>query len=137
MKHHGFRHFVVWLLLAALLLLACGCTSTNRVTVPPNEAPVGSNFKIASVILKDGAIVRFDNSGGVYVERTIDGKSSLFIVGSSSGKIVEIDPAKALEVNLEQTTTNGTGSFFTGLLLGMPIGVGILVLIASIAYGGH
>jgi hypothetical protein len=137
MNHHGFRQPLVCLIIAVHLVTICGCTVTNRVTIPGNEIPVRSNFKIATVILKDGEIIEFDTNGGLYVEKTRDGKSYRVIAGTTEGKNVEIDPEKVLEVKLEHRESNGTGSFFLGLVLGLPVGAGIVVLIAAMSFNNE
>jgi hypothetical protein len=129
MKHQGFRQHLVWLLISVHLVTVIGCSVTNHVTLPGNEIPVGSNFKIVTLILKDGGIIRFDGNGGRYVEKTSDGKLSRVIVGVTDGKNVEIDPERVLEVKFEQTESSGGGSFIVGFLLGLPVGAGILLLI--------
>lgn len=129
MKHQRPRQVLVWLLITIHLVTIYGCSVTNRVTLPANEIPVGSNFKIATVILKDGEIIEFDRNGGRYVEKTNDGKAFRVIVGTANSKDVEIDSEKVLEVKFEQTESSGGGSFIVGFLLGLPAGAGILLLI--------
>lgn len=137
MKHQGFRQPLVWLLITVHVVTICGCTVTNRLTLPGNEIPVGSNFKIATVILKDGEIIEFDSNGGRYVEKSSDGKSYRVIVGTTHSKNVEIDPEKILDVKFEQKESSGTGSFIAGFLLGMPVGAGVFYLILVAALSGH
>jgi len=136
MKHQVYRLPLVWLLIAVHLVTVCGCTVTNRITLPGNEIPVGSNFKIASVIFKDGKIVEFDGDGGRYVDKTSDGKPYRAIVGTSLHQEIEIDPAKVLEVKFEHEESSGTGNFFVGMLVGVPVGAGLVVLIAALSLHG-
>ncbi len=135
MKHQGFRLLLIWLLIAVHAITIYGCTGTNRVTLPPNEIPVGSNFRIATVILKDGEIIRFDHNGGRYVERISDGTSHRVIVGMADGKNTEIDPEKVLEVKFEEAES--ASNFTTGFLLGIPVGAGLFYLILAAAFSGH
>jgi len=136
MINQGYRQPLVWLVIAVHLVAVCGCSVTNRISFPANAIPVGSNFKITSVILKDGQIIEFDSDGGQYLDKTSDGKSYRAIVGTSLHKDVEIDPAKVLEVKFEQEESSGTGNFFVGMLVGVPIGAGLVVLIAALSLGG-
>jgi hypothetical protein len=133
MRHRGLIRSLVWMTVIAHLIMIYGCTSTNHLTLLANEVPVGSTFKIAALVLKDGGRVTFDNNDGHYVEKTIEGKSHREIVGTSESKIVAVDPENVLEVKCEQAEANGTGSFLLGLLAGMPVGAGILVLIAALS----
>ena len=131
MRHNKLTHSLVWLLITVHLVTICGCTTTNRLTLPGNETPVGSNYKITTVILKDGEVIEFDRDGGLYVEKIKGGTSYRAIVGTTSNKKIEIDPENTLEVKFEQQESNGSGSFFLGLLLGLPVGAGLLVLILT------
>jgi hypothetical protein len=137
MKHQRFRQPLVWLLITVHVATIYGCSTTNRVTLPGNEIPVGSNFKIATVILKDGEIIEFDSKGGRYVERTAEGKSNRVIIGVRDSKNVEIDPEKVLEVKFEQKESSGTGSFIAGFLIGIAASAGIIVLIVALSYSGR
>ncbi|MBI5473415.1 MAG: hypothetical protein HY961_13805 [Ignavibacteriae bacterium] len=135
MKHQSCKRPLVWLLIAANAIAIYGCATTNRVTLPANEIPVGSSFKIVSVILTDGQLVTFDRNGGRYVERTIDGAPRRVIVGEANSKDVEIDPEKVLEVRFEHEESGG--SFAAGFLLGIPVGASLLYLILSGALNSH
>jgi len=137
MKHRGFRQPLVWLLVTIQLVTIFGCAVTNRVTLPANEVPVGSNFKIVTVILKDGEIIEFDSNGGRYVERARDGKAYRVIVGTAHGKTVEIDSENVLDVKFEQRESGGGGSFLAGFLIGLPVGAVVFYLILVAAYSGH
>ncbi len=137
MKHQRLGPALAWLLIVGHAITIFGCTGTNRVTLPPNETPVGSNFKIATVILKDGGIIRFDHNGGRYVERISDGTSHRVIVGMADGKNTEIDPEKVLEVKFEQEESGGSGSFVAGFLIGIPVGAGLFYLILAAAFNSH
>ncbi|MEX2116460.1 MAG: hypothetical protein WEB37_06210 [Bacteroidota bacterium] len=137
MKHQGFRQAVAWLLVTVHVVMIYGCSVTNRITLPGNEIPAGSNFKIATVILKGGETIKFDVNGGRYVERTSDGKSYRVIVGMTDGKNIEIDPEKVFEVRFEQEESSGGGSFIAGFLIGMPVGAGVFYLILVAAFSGH
>ncbi|OGU43101.1 MAG: hypothetical protein A2000_07630 [Ignavibacteria bacterium GWB2_36_8] len=137
MKHQGFIQSLVWLLITVHVVTIYGCSVTNRVTLPGNEIPVGSNFKIATVVLKNGEIIEFDSKGGRYIEKTTDGKSNRVIVGMTGGKNVEIDPEKVLEVRFEQEGSSSGGSFIAGFLIGIPVGAGVFYLILVAAYSGH
>ena len=129
MKHQVFRQPLVWLFITVHVVTICGCTTTNAITLPGNETPAGSGFIIATVTLKDGEIIEFDNDGGWYTDKTKNGKSYRFIVGTTDGKKVEIDPEGVLEVTFAQEEANGSVSFIAGLLIGMVAGAGILLLI--------
>ena len=137
MKHQRFRQLLVGVLITVQLVMIYGCSTTNRITLPGNEIPVGSNFKISTVILKNGEIIEFNREGGRYVDKTIDGKSYRVIVGTAHSKDVEIDPEKVLEVKFEQEGLSSTGSFIVGFLFGMPVGAGVLILIVLASYSGH
>jgi hypothetical protein len=135
MSHHECRQVLVGLLIVAHVVMIAGCVTTSRVTLPGSQIPVGMNYKITTVIMKDGEIHQFDNDGGMYVER--EGKASRVIVGTTHGQRMEIDPEKVLEVRFEHSESSGGGSFIAGLLLGMPVGVGVFYLILAAAYSGH
>ena len=137
MKHQGFRQPLVLLLITVHLVMIFGCTATNRLTLPANEIPVGANFKIAAVILKDGQIITFDRDGGLYIEKMIEGKWYRAIIGMTVNKSVEVDPEKVLEVKFEQTESSGADSFIVGFLIGLPVGALGLFLALLAAYGGH
>ncbi|MEK9138011.1 MAG: hypothetical protein AAB393_12870 [Bacteroidota bacterium] len=137
MEHRGFRQALVWLLITAHLITISACTTTERLTLPGNEIPLGSDYRIASVILKDGEVVQFDSKGGRYVEKAREGKSYRAIVGTAQGRDVEIDPDKVLEVRFEQKESRGGGSFIVGFLLGLPVGALGLYLVLLAAYSGH
>jgi hypothetical protein len=137
MKHRGFRQHLVWMLITVHLVTIYGCTATNHVTLSGSEMPVGSSLKIATVILKDGEIIEFDSGGGLCVERTRDGKPYRVIVGMTHSRNVEIDPEKVLEVKVDQKESSGLGSFIAGFLIGMPVGVGILVLVVIALNSGR
>ncbi|MGA3246156.1 MAG: hypothetical protein ABSE41_16180 [Bacteroidota bacterium] len=137
MKHRGFRQHLVWLLITVHLVTIYGCTVTNHVTLSGNEMPVGSNLKIATVILKDGDIIEFDSGGGLCVEKTKDGKPYRVIVGMTHSKNIEIDPEKVLEVKVDQKESSGLGSFVAGFLIGLPVGAGILVLVVIALNSGR
>jgi hypothetical protein len=94
-------------------------------------------LKIATVILKNGEIIEFDDRGGLCVEKTRDGKTYRAIVGTTRREIIEIDPEKVLEVRVEQKESSGLGSFMGGFLIGMPVGAGILILIVALSYNGR
>lgn len=136
MKHQGFRQPLVWLLIIVHAVTLYGCSTTNRLTLPGNEIPVGSNFRIATVILKDGQIVEFDGNGGRYVEKAGDGNSHRVIVGMRDSRNVEIDPDKVLEVKFEQKEPSGTGNFIAGFLVGIAASAGVIVLIFA-SYSGR
>lgn len=137
MKQQGFRQALVWLLIITHFVIICGCSVTNRVTIPGNQIPLGSNFKITKAILKDGGIIEFDSNGGLYVDKIRDGKSYRAIIGTTESRNVEIDAEKVLEVKLDQKESNATGSFIVGLLAGLPIGAGIVVLIAAMSFSNE
>jgi hypothetical protein len=137
MKHHGFQKSLVWLLLTAHLVMISGCSVTKRITLPGNEIPVGQLYDIAKVILKDGEVVEFDGNRGRYVEKIRDGQSHRVIVGMTHGQNVEIDPEKVLEVKIEQREPSTAGAFLGGLLLGMPVGAGIMLLILVMVGNNH
>ena len=137
MKHQRFRQVLIFTLIALQLVMVYGCSTTSRTTLPGNEIPVGSNFKIVSVILKDGKIIEFDDKGGRYVDKTTNEKSHRVIVGMMDGKHVEIDPDKILEVKIEQEGTSGTGSFIAGFLVGLPFGALALYIIVALSFSGH
>jgi hypothetical protein len=125
------RQVVASLLIAIHVITICGCSVTDSITLPGNQIPAGSNFTIASAILKDGHVIEFENNSGMYVEKNRDGKSYRVIVGTTAGKSVEVEPEKVLEVRFEHTRSSGAGSFALGVLVGMPLGVGILILAFS------
>jgi hypothetical protein len=131
MQHQRVSHSVVWLLIAVHLLTVYGCSTTNYLTLRGNEVPVGTNFVIAAVILKDGELITFEGNRGMYVEKVRDGKAYRVIVGTKNDRDVEIDPEKVLEVRFVQNVSNTTGSFFAGFFLGMPVGVLVLYLIVA------
>jgi hypothetical protein len=137
MKHQRSNKPLVWLLITLHVVMIYGCSVTNRITLPGNEIPVGSNFTIAKVILKDGEIIEFDGNGGMYVEKVKDGKSYRAIVGAAYSKNVEIDPDKVLEVRFEQHESRGAGTFLVGFLVGLPAGALGLYLIVAAAYSSH
>jgi hypothetical protein len=131
MQHQRVTQSVVWLLIAVHLVTVYGCSTTNYLTLRGNEVPVGTNFVIAAVILKDGELITFEGTRGMYVEKIRDGKSYRVIVGTKNSQEVEIDPEKVLEVRFQQSESNSTGNFFAGLFLGMPVGVLVLYLIVA------
>jgi hypothetical protein len=135
MNPQAVKQSLAALLIAAHIVTIAGCVTTSRVTLPGSEIPVGMNYKITTVIMKDGEVLQFDNEGGMYVER--EGKASRVIVGTTHGQRMEIDPEKVLEVRFEHSESSGGGSFIAGLLLGMPLGVGVFYLILAAAYSGH
>jgi len=130
MNHQGFGRPLAWLLITVYAVTIGGCSTTNLVTLPVNEPPVGSNFTIATVTLKDGEIIEFDGDGGWYLEKTKEGKSYRVIVGTTQNKNVEIDPEKIREVTFEQEEPNVRASFGLGFLIGLPVGAGLILLIA-------
>lgn len=136
MNFQGFGKSLVWLLIAAHLVTMYSCTTTHHVTVSGNEVPVGSNVKIAKVVMKSGESIEFDGRGGRYAEKHSDGTSHRVIVGPVQGKEVEIDIENAHAVNVEQTESSGAGNFALGLITGLPIGAGLLYLIAVMASSG-
>ena len=137
MKHQRSRQLLVGVLITVHLVTVYGCYSTEHLTLPGNEIPVGSDFKIATVILKDGEIIEFGSEGGRYIEKISDGKSFRVIVGTAHSKEVQIDPENVLEVKFEQERPNSTGSFIVGLLVGMPVGALVLVAIVAASFYGH
>jgi hypothetical protein len=137
MRHQPLRHCIVWLITTTQLAAISGCATTKRVTLPGNEVPVGTDFRIATVVLKDGDVVTFDGNGGRYIERTVEGKPRRMIVGTVDGRSAEVDPEKALEVRFEQEGSVGGAGFAVGFLLGIPVGAGLLFLILLGAYSGH
>lgn len=137
MQHQRYAQSIVWLLIAVHLVTVYGCSTTNYLTLPGNEFPVGADFTIAAAILKDGEIVTFDGNRGMYVDKVKDGTSYRVIVGTANGKVVEIEPEKVLEVRFEQNKPNTTGTFFAGFLLGMPVGVLVFYLILAASYSSH
>ena len=92
---------------------------------------------MVKVVLKSGEVIQFDSDGGMYVEKQIDGKSTRVMVGNADGKRLEIDPVNVLEAKFEQKGSGGGGSFVVGFLVGIPVGVGLLYLIAALAYSGR
>jgi len=137
MKHQALKHLFVWLLIAVHVVMISGCAVTNVVTLNGNGIPVDPDFKITTVILKDGEIVEFDFNGGRYVDITSDGASNSVIVGMVDDKNIEIAPEKVLEVTIEKTESSGSGNFIAGLLIGVPVGAAILYLIAVLSFSGH
>jgi hypothetical protein len=131
MKNQRRKQVFATLLIPIHVFTICGCSVTDSVTLPGNQIPVGSNFTIASAILKDGHVIEFESNSGMYVEKEKDGKSYRAIVGTTAGKSVEVEPEKVLEVRFERTRSSGAGSFALGVLVGMPMGVGILILAFS------
>ncbi len=119
MKHEGFSQLLVWLLITVHVVTIYGCNTTNRVTLPSNEIPVGYNFKITKVILKTGEIIEFDSNGGLYAEKSKDGKSYRVIVGTSGNKNVEIDPDEVLDITfgeqISRDVISPSGSDFAQL----------------------
>lgn len=137
MKHQRFRQHLVWLLITAHVVTISGCTVTNHVTLSGNEMPVGSNLKIATVILKNGDIIEFDGGGGLCVGKTKDGNPYRVIAGTTHSKNVEIEVEKVLEVKVEQKESSGAGSFIAGFLIGLPVGAGVFFLILVASFNGH
>jgi hypothetical protein len=137
MQHQRVTQSVVWLLIAVHLVAVYGCSTTTHLTLRGNEVPVGTNFVIAAVILKDGEIIEFDGNRGMYVDKVKDGKSYRAIVGSKNSKDIEIDPEKVLEVRFEQSKSNSTGTFFAGFFFGMPVGVLVFYLILTASFSSH
>ena len=136
MNHQRYRIHHIWALITVHLILISGCATTNRVTLPGNDIPVGSNFQIVSVILRDGEIVVFDRKGGMYIERIADGITERVIAGNVGGKNIEIDPGNVLEVRFEQAGSGG-GSFASGFVLGLPVGALAFYLILVASFRAH
>jgi len=137
MNHHGFRLVAIWVLITVQVVTICACSVTKSVTLPGNEIPVGLDYRIVTVKLTDGKIIEFDGIGGTYVEKTKDGKAGRVIVGTSDGSKIEIESEKVTEVTFEHTRSSGTGSFFAGFGLGLPVGAALFYLIIVTLYAGH
>jgi hypothetical protein len=127
---------LIWLIITVYLMSVCGCSVTNHLTLHGNEIPLGSNFKIRTVILKDGQIIDFDKEGGMYVNKMRDGQSYHAIVGTSLRNEIEVDPENVLEMKIDQQGSGGAGSFFMGMFVGIPVGAGLLVLIVAMSVHG-
>ncbi len=133
MKYVRLNSYLVWLLITVHAVAMYGCSSTSRFTLPGNVIPVGSSIKITTVILRSGETIEFDSDGGSYEEKTKDGKLFRAIVGSSHGKVVEIDSEKVSQIKFEQEASSWKYTFFAGIL----VGAGGLYLFAIAAFGGR
>ncbi len=129
------RQIVIWMIIAAHLLMIVGCSTTTRVTLPGDETPIDQTLKLSSVILKDGTNIEFEGAGGIFIQKTQAGRPDTLIVGTSHRKHVEIDPSTVLEARYERTEASGGGSFLVGFLLGLPAGAAILWLVILSALG--
>ncbi len=129
------RKTAVWVLIAAHLLMIVGCSTTTRITLAGDETPVDQTLKLRSVVLKDGTIIEFEGAGGIFIQKTRDGRPDPKIIGTSHRKHIEVDPSTVLEARYERTEADGGGSFLAGFLLGLPAGAAILWLVILSAFG--
>ena len=137
MKQGKYTQALIWMLIATHLGTIYGCTTTSKLTLSGSEIHSGSNYRITSVLLNDGQIIEFEGEGGRFVDTTANDQQHRTIVGTSLHKDVQIDPARVLEVRLEHKESSGAGNFFVGMLVGVPVGAGVLVLIAALSLSGR
>jgi hypothetical protein len=127
------RVLFIWLLIMSHLMLINGCMTTRQASVQEDQIPESGTAKIRRVILKTGEIVVFDADGGRLIEKTTVEKAYRAIVGVSvEGKVIEIDPILAIDVQIETKSVNIVGSILLGL--GVASVAGAIVLIEALSH---
>ena len=126
------RQSVIWLLIVSHLLFAVGCTTTHQLSIVEDQIPQNENAKILRVILKSGETVRFNIEGGRYIEKPMADKLYRAIVGVTvEGKVVEIVPEKAVDIQIETKSFNVVGTLLLGLFVISAAAFGLLVALLS------
>jgi hypothetical protein len=102
--------------------------TTRQASVQGEQIPTSGKTKICRVILKTGEIVVFDADGGRLIEKATVEKAYRAIVGvSMDGKVVEIDPNLAIDVQIETKSVNIVGLVLLGLATASVVGAIVLI----------
>lgn len=121
-----------------LLFLSClsvtlwVCTSTSHVHYPAANFEAYHDMSITAVIMKDGERITFNNVGGRYIEEWNMDKVSRHVIGvSDEGRALNIDLAKALEVEALYKTSSTGGTILA--ILGIVVLAFVAIVVTYLA----